>query len=184
MPESEAHKFKEAHEYAELVHVEKALAPVSLTMAILAVLVAAISLLGHRAHSEVLLTQTRANFQKAELVGKATQQHADEILIDMLGALRPVNAAQSAALNEKLTGEIEQYAKAQQRASLEELRLESESQHDKRKANRLDVAELFCELALVLCSITLLTRQRAYWFAGTLAGALGLVLSLTAFCMG
>lgn len=181
MPENEARKVKEAHEYAELAHVEKALAPVSLTMAILAVLVAAISLLGHRAHTEVLLAQTRANFQKAELVGKATQQHADEVLIDMLSALAPANAAQAAALREKLNRQVEQYAKEQEEVSVKEQRLEHESQDARRKANRLDVGELFCELALVLCSITLLTRQRPYWFAGIIAGGLGVVISMSAF---
>ncbi|HEV7473225.1 MAG TPA: DUF4337 domain-containing protein [Pyrinomonadaceae bacterium] len=181
MPESDRLKINEAHEYAELVQVEKALAPVSLTMAILAVLVAAISLLGHRAHTEVLLSQTRANFQKADLVGKATQQHADEVLIDLLSALAPTNVAQAAALREKLNRQVEQYAKELETVSVEEGRLESESQHARRKANCLDVAELFCEMALVLCSITLLTRQRAYWFVGILAGALGLVISVGAF---
>jgi hypothetical protein len=181
MSEKDALKLHEAHEYAELAHIEKALAPVSLTMAILAVLVAAISLLGHRAHTEVLLAQTRANFQQAELVGKATQQHADEVLIDMLSALTPVNVEQAAALREKLNRQVEQYEKEQENVTIEEGRLERESQHARRKANRLDVAELFCELALVLCSITLLTRQRAYWFAGILAGGLGLVSSVSAF---
>ena len=184
MPETDAMKIHEAHERAELAHVEKALAPVSLTMAILAVLTAAISLLGHRAHTEVLLSQTRANFQKAELVGKATQQHADEVLIDMLGALKPANSAQAVALQEKLKRQVEQYAKEQQGVAGEEGRLEQESQHARRKANRLDIAELFCELALVLCSITLLTRQRTYWFVGLTAGSLGLVLMATAFLAG
>jgi Domain of unknown function (DUF4337) len=150
MSDKDALKIHESHEYAELAHVEKALAPVSLTMAILAVLVAAISLLGHRAHTEVLLAQTRANFQKAELVGKATQQHADEVLIDMLSALAPANAAQTAALREKLKHQVEQYVKQQENVSVEEGRLESESQRSRRKANRLDLAELFCEMGLVL----------------------------------
>jgi hypothetical protein len=181
MPEQDALKIHEAHESAELAHVEKALAPVSLTMAVLAVLAAAISLLGHRAHTEVLLTQTRANFQKAELVGKATQQHADEVLIDMLGALKPADAAQTVALQEKLSRQVKQYATEQQAVAGEEERLEQESRYARRKANRLDIGELFCEMALVLCSITLLTRQRVYWFGGITAGTLGLLLAVSAF---
>ena len=179
MPESDALKIKEAHEYAELAHVEKALAPVSMTMAILAVLTAAISLLGHRAHTEVLLSQTRANFQKAELVGKATQRHADEVLLEMLGVLNPQNTAQ-ATLKEKINREMERYARDQEQAAAEEQRLERESELARRKANRLDVGELLCEMALVLCSITLLTRQRPFWFGGIIAGGLGLIISVTA----
>ena len=181
MSERDALKIHEAHEYAELVHVEKALAPVSLTMAILAVLTAAISLLGHRAHNEVLLAQTRANFQKAELVGKATQQHADAVLIETIAVLNPQSTAQTAALKEKFNREMERYGRDEEQAAAEERRLESESQFARRKANRFDVGELFCEMALVLCSITLLTRQRRFWFGGVIAGILGLAISLTAF---
>jgi hypothetical protein len=54
---SEADELKEA---AERAKESKALAPVSLTMAILAVFVATVSLMGHRAHTEEILLQTRA----------------------------------------------------------------------------------------------------------------------------
>jgi hypothetical protein len=181
MSEKDGLKIHEAHEYAELGHRDKTLAPVSMTMAILAVLVAAISLLGHRAHTEVLLSQTRANFQKAELVGMATQQHADEVLIDLLRTLTPGNAAQSDALKEKLNRQIQEYAKKQGEVSSEERQLESESQRARRKANRMDVGELLCEMALVLSSITLLTRQRIFWFAGIVAGIVGLLVAVAAF---
>ena len=181
MSETEALKIHEAGERAAMAHRDKSLAPVSLTMAILAVLVAAISLLGHRGHSEVLLSQTRANFQKAELVGKATQQHADAVVIETLGVLNPQNTVQATALIDKFNREMTRYASEQAQALAEETRLETESRHARRKANRLDVAELFCEMALVLCSITLLTRQRFYWFGGIAAGALGLLISVTAF---
>jgi len=183
MPEPNAMKVHEAHEHAELAHQEKGLAPVSLTMAILAVLTAATSLLGHRAHTEVLLSQTRANFQKAELVGKATQQHADEVLIKMLGVLTPANAVQAASLGESLKREVDVYSGDLEAVKTEEQRLEHESEEARRKANRLDVAELFCELALVLCSITLLTRQRPYWVAGLIVGSLSLITSLSAFLL-
>lgn len=181
MSETDSLKIHEAHENAELVHAEKALAPVSMTMAILAVLTAAISLLGHRAHTEVLLAQTRANFQKAELVGTATQEHADAVLLEMLAVLKPQDSTESAALKEKFNREMERYGRDEKIAGDEERRLESESQFARRKANRWDVGELFCEMALVLCSITLLTRQRAFWFGGIIAGALGVVISVSAF---
>ena len=181
MDERDALKIHEAHEHAEMAHADTTLAPVSLTMAILAVSVAAVSLMGHRAHNEVLLSQLRANFQKAELVEKGTQQHADKILIDLLAAVNLQNPSQVTALKEKFGREMEHYAIEQEHVRTEERRLESEGERARRKANRFDVGELFCEMALVLCSITLLTRQRTFWFAGIVAGGVGLVISVTAF---
>ena len=62
MSEQDALKIHEVHQYTEMAHADKALAPVSLGMAILAVAVGALSMAGHRAHNGVLLAQTRANF--------------------------------------------------------------------------------------------------------------------------
>ena len=55
---SEMEAMDKAKEAAEEAKERKHLAPVSLTMAILAVLVATVSLLGHRAHTEEILLQT------------------------------------------------------------------------------------------------------------------------------
>lgn len=181
MSDREALKIHEAHEHAELAHSDKSLGPVSLTMAVLAVLAAAISMLGHRAHTEVVLAQTKANFQKAELVGIATQQHADSVLIELMGTLAPANADRAEALKKQFNREVDQYANKLEKVKSEELRLEIESERARIKANRLDLGELFCEMALVLCSITLLTRQRTYWFAGIVAGSVGLILTLAGF---
>ena len=109
MSEEDALKIHEAHEHAELVHADKTLAPVSLAMAILAVAVGALSMLGHRAHNEVLLAQTRANFQKTELVGNKTREHADVVLLDMLDVLAPANTARAVALKEEFKIEMKRY---------------------------------------------------------------------------
>jgi len=50
-------EMNELKERAEAAAERKGLAPVSLTMAVVAVLVATISLLGHRAHTEEILLQ-------------------------------------------------------------------------------------------------------------------------------
>ena len=179
MPSREDLNIHEAHQHAEHVHSDRTLAPVSLTMAILAVLAALISSLGHRAHSEVLLSQTQANFHKAELVGISTQKHADSVLIEMLAVLN--NTSKPDELREKMNREIEDYRQREEEAKAEELHLEAERSYFKTRANRLDLAELLIETALVLCSITLLTKQRVYWFAGISAGCLGLAFTVFAF---
>jgi hypothetical protein len=37
------------------------------------------------------------------------------------------------------------------------------------------------EIGLVICSITLLTKRRGFWFAGIFIGALGTVMAATGF---
>src|SRR4030095_8972493 len=126
MSERESLKIHEAQERAESVHASRFLAPVALTMAVLAVLAAAISTLGHRAHNEVLLLQTRANFQKAELVGKEKQQQAEAVLIEhyCIGSQNAV----STELKNKITREVERYASEGElvKAAQHELEIESD----------------------------------------------------------
>ena len=181
MAEREDVKVTEAHEHAEVARADRALAPVSLTMALLAVSAAVISMVGQRAHDDVLIAQTRANFQKAELVGNVMQQHSDALLLELLGVLSPQNNPQITALTSKFGREMERYGSERDHANAEERRLESERQRARRQANRFDLGELFCEMALVLCSITLLTRRRAFWHAGLVAGVLGVVAAAAGF---
>ena len=179
MSEEDTFKIHEAHERAELVHAHKTLAPVSLTMAILAVAIGTLSMLGHRAHNEVLLAQTRANFQKAELVGNNTREHADAVLLEMLNVLAPADASPAVALKEKLRTEMKGDESQEEQDKTEGQRLETERQGAQRGANRFDLSQLFCEFALVLSSITLLTEDRRFWFAGILMGVTGLFVALT-----
>jgi hypothetical protein len=50
-----------------------------------------------------------------------------------------------------------------------------------RRADRFDLGEALLEIALVVTSITLLARQRAYWYMGMLFGAAGLITAALAF---
>ena len=45
------------------------------------------------------------------------------------------------------------------------------------KASRFDSGEALLQIAVVLASVTLLTRQRVYWLFGLLVGAGGLVFA-------
>ena len=63
-----AEDFRELEEQAEEA-AQHNLAPVTVTMAILAVLVAAVSLLGHRAHTEEMLTR-----RERPIIGPTTRR--------------------------------------------------------------------------------------------------------------
>jgi hypothetical protein len=153
--------------------------PVSLTMSILAVLVAGATLLGHRAHTEELLLQTRATDQWAYYQAKNIRLHEMQGIADLLGALAPSERKETAAVREKYLKEVERYANDKEDISEKAKELENERDVASRRANRFDGGEALLEVGLVICSITLLTRRRAFWFGGMLVGALGVVLALT-----
>jgi DNA repair exonuclease SbcCD ATPase subunit len=47
------------------------------------------------------------------------------------------------------------------------------------RGNRFDLAELALQLALILCSVAILTKRPAYWYAGIAAGVLGGLVALS-----
>ena len=77
-------ELSELQENAEHGRENPSLAPISVTMAILAVCVAVVSLMGHRSHTEELLTQNRATDQWAYYQAKNIRRHNYEMSIDLL----------------------------------------------------------------------------------------------------
>jgi hypothetical protein len=153
--------------------------PVSLTMSILAVLVAGATLLGHRAHTEELLLQTRATDQWAYYQAKNIRLHEMQGIADLLGALAPSERKETLAVREKYLKEVERYTNDKEDISEKAKELENERDLMGRRADRFDGGEALIEVGLVICSVTLLTRRRAFWLGGMIVGALGVIMALT-----
>jgi len=178
MSENESEELQEA---AERAKERRELAPVSLTMAILAVLVAIATLLGHRAHTEEILLQTRATDQWSYYQAKNMRRQNLEALEDVLTALENTKAERAEEVQKKFHQQIDKYHDQQQDIEKEARSLESEVRLATRHANRFDLGEVFLEIALVVTSITLLTENRAYWYFGFVLAAIGIACTASAY---
>jgi Domain of unknown function (DUF4337) len=153
--------------------------PVSMTISILAVLVAAVGLLGHRAHTEELLRQSQATDQWSYYQAKNIRAHEVQGIADLLASLAPQQTKDTAAIREKYLKEVARYAEDKEDVSEKAKDLEAERDLISRRADRFDGGEALLEVGLVICSITLLTRHRGFWFAGMAVGVLGVAMALT-----
>jgi hypothetical protein len=61
---------------------------------------------------------------------------------------------------------------------------EAEAENYHHRSDFFDMGELGVELALVLCSVAVLTRGRAFWYAGIAVGAVGLAVAVAGFFVG
>jgi hypothetical protein len=173
----------EVHEFSEQVRegAEKSMTHVSLIIAILAVLVAMVTVVGHREHTEAVLEQTRAADQWNEYQARRMRVAQLETASDLL-SLQPVNDA--AAAQAKLTSYKTRIAKWQQ-----ELKQDSDAAHElesqvdraERRAARFDLGEALLQISVVLASITLLTRHQRYVWSGVLLAAAGVLIAASAF---
>ncbi|HET7840896.1 MAG TPA: DUF4337 domain-containing protein [Candidatus Acidoferrales bacterium] len=176
-----ADEIQELHEHAREGAHNPSLAPVTVTMAIFAVLVAAVSLLGHRAHTEELLAQTKATDQWAYYQAKDIRQHSYETFLDQLSLAGPQNSDQVQKLRDKYAKEVQRYRAEQAEIEAEARRAESEVTLQRRRADRFDLGEVILEAALVICSIALLTRKRLFWQLGLVLGISGMVIGAAGF---
>lgn len=178
MTHSEAEELKEA---AERAKERRELAPVSLTMAILAVLVATVTLLGHRAHTEEILLQTKATDEWSYYQAKNMRRNNLEALDDVLAAMQDTDAKRTAEVRKRFHDEIDKYRDQQKDIQGEARGVEADRDKVSRRADRFDLGEVFLEIALVVTSITLLTDNRGYWYFGMLLAAAGIACAISAY---
>lgn len=174
-----ADELQELQEHAEHAKHNPDLAPVSLTMAIVAVLVATITLLGHRAHTEEVILQNKASDQWAFYQAKNIRRHSDEQFADIASVIASKDAERTSKLREKYSAEAERYRDEQKELDTEARKLEQETQQERRRADRFDLAEVFLEIALVITSITLLSGRRIFWHSGIVMACLGIAVAVT-----
>jgi hypothetical protein len=176
-------ELSELQENAEHGRENPSLAPISVTMAILAVCVAVISLLGHRSHTEELLMQNRATDQWAYYQAKNIRRHNYEMSLDLLSLIEFKDKEQAGKIREKYQKEADRYTKEQAEIEEQAKDFEGESARAQRKADRFDLGEVFLEIALVISSLALLSRKRFYWFLGIISGVTGLGIAVTGMLM-
>src|SRR5271169_3375971 len=129
----------ELHEHAEHAREHPDLAPVTLTMAVLAVLVATVSLLGHRTHTEEIILQNKVTDQWAFYQAKNIRRHNDEMFADLTTLVAAKDAEATAKLREKYQGEADRYKEEQKELEKEAHATEDETKVTTRRANRFDL---------------------------------------------
>jgi high-affinity K+ transport system ATPase subunit B len=173
-------ELQELREHAEHAAHDRSMAPVSLTMAVLAVLVAVASLLGHRAHTEEVILQNKSTDQWAYYQAKNIRRHTDQLFADFASVMSTGDPKQLAELREKYQAEANSYRDQQNEIEAEAKKLEQETNHERRRADRYDLSEVFLEIGLVVTSITLLSGRRVFWKAGIVLGVIGVAVAATA----
>jgi preprotein translocase subunit SecD len=173
-------ELEELKEHAEDGKEHPALAPVTLTMAILAVLVATVSLLGHRSSTEEIILQNKVTDQWGYYQAKNIRQHTDELFADLAGVIASKDAEAAAKVQEKYRGQVDRYKDDKKELETKARELEQEFHRTHQKTDRFDLGEVFLEVALVITSITLLSGRRSYWYLGLIFGVAGLAIALSA----
>jgi len=177
------HEAMEAHE-AHGGHEELPfMVPVVVTLSILAVLVALATLFGHRAATEELYLQTKATDQWSYFQAKNIRLHEMQAVADMLDVLTPVDKEKAAALRGKYLQEAARYDKEKGEVSEQAKEYEKERELVSRREDRFDGSEVILEIGLIICSLTLLTKKKIFWYSGVGLGIVGLAVMISGFML-
>jgi len=172
-------ELQELQEHAEHAQHNPSLAPVSLTMAVLAVFVAVVSLLGHRSHTEEVVLQAKSSDQWSYYQAKNIREHEDQLFADLSTAVASKDAGAMDKFRDKSTQEAERYKHEKGEIQEEARKLEGEVALERNRADRYDLAEVFLEIGLVITSITLLSGKRIFWYLGIVLGVVGVAVAVT-----
>lgn len=146
------------------------------TMAIIAALLAVVSVLGQHFNTEKLLAQGKASDQWAYAQAKDIRHYIAETTRDSLKDLRPGSA---------MIGTYDQDAKKykKQASDIQEKARDLEKERDSygEKADRFHVGEVFLEIAIVLSSLSILTKRPIFFWAGVASAVAGVIIGITAY---
>ena len=175
----EANEVHELHEHAEHGAQDPSMRPVAFTMSVLAVLVAITTVLGHRTHTEAVLHQNQATDQWNEYQAKKIRSYNTGLSSDLLDVLSVSDKDKAAKIAKAYADHQSKWnadlAEEQEKAEA----LERKVEEAEARANRYDLGEALLEIGLVITSVTLLTRRRAYWMLGLVFAAGGILSALS-----
>jgi hypothetical protein len=146
------------------------------SMAIIAALLAVVSVLGQHFNTEELLMQGKASDEWAYYQAKDIRRFTAEAARDTIATFKDGAAAAKSydSSAKKYRGDAE---------GIQEHARELEKERDRAgdKANRFHFGEIFLELAIVFSSLAILMKTRLLFFAGIGSAGVGIVLSVYAW---
>ncbi len=160
---------------------EESLTSISLAISILAVLVAMVTVLGHRSHTEAVLMQGKATDQWNEYQAKKIRMEGLSATVELMPLQPTVDAKGTADLLLKDKAHIAKWNDDLQELQATAKEFEGEVKRAEAQAVRFDLGEALLQISVVLSSITLFTRKRSFFLGGLTLGVVGLVIAVSAW---
>jgi Domain of unknown function (DUF4337) len=160
---------------------EESLTSISLAISILAVLVAMVTVLGHRSHTEAVLMEGKATDQWNQYQAKKIRQESLMVTVDQMALLPTVDAKASASKLAEYKSHIAKWTQDLKEEQDTAHEYEAEVRRAEARAVRFDLGEALLQIAVVLSSITLFTRRRTFFMGGLTLGAIGIVIAASAW---
>ncbi len=157
---------------------------VALTIAIIAITLSLVGNLGDNAKTDAIIKTNEATNNWGYFQAKSIKSQLSTLHADLLTRLSGQN------VSEETKGEAERLRKVAERYDEEKGEIKKEAETLVREAkhlsainDRCDQSSLFLQIAVVVCSVSILAKSHKFWWAGIALGGVGIAVGVTAFLL-
>ena len=154
---------------------------VSVIVGMLGVVLAIVSIASHRAHTAAVIYRGEANDKWSYFEAKKIREHVADGIGRLAAIVATKDDKQAQNLAQQLVADSARYAKDSAKIEQDATEREAASHREEIRALRLDVAEGFLELGLVLSSLYFLSRRRLFPALGGVAALAGVAIGISNF---
>ena len=154
---------------------------VAVSIAILAAVLAFVSMRGDNAKTDAGLRTTEAANQWGFFQAKAIREHTLNVEINLLNALNPsaLNVDVATLLKEAAKLDMARYKTERDEIKLKAEALSKEAATFSAVNDRCDLGALFMQIAIVILSVAILSRMNLMFYVGAALGAAGALTGLS-----
>jgi uncharacterized protein DUF4337 len=147
---------------------------VGVLAAVLAVLLAVVTIASHRTHTDAILEKSAANDSWQHYQSVRVKFHTLELGEDLTRTLAPKSESLS-----RYQKDMAKYEEQAQEIQAEAKKQESEAASAENRALHYDLGEGLLEIALVLSSLYFISRKKMFPVLGVIGGVAGVLVALT-----
>jgi hypothetical protein len=155
---------------------------IGVVASVLAVLLAIVTIISHRAHTDAVILKSDANDKWAFYQSKRIKFHNLELGEDLLNAMTARTPVADKTLA-RYASEKKRYEKDSEKAQESAVETEKEASHIEAKALRYDFGEGLLEIGLVLTSLYFIARSNLFPVIGIISALAGVVIAALGFFM-
>jgi hypothetical protein len=149
---------------------------------ILAVFLAVVTIVSHRAHTDAVLFKSEANDKWSYYQAKKIKFHSLELGVDLLNAM-PVRNATADETLARYEKEKKRYTKESNEAQDDARKTDEKAAHVEDQALRYDFGEGLLEIGLVLTSLYFIARSKLFPVVGVISAVIGLGLAISGYLL-
>ena len=151
---------------------------IGILAAVLAVLLAIVTIASHRTHTAAIMHKSTANDEWAYYQANSIKLHNVEMGEDLLSVLGAKSDAAD-RLRSRYEDQKKKYAEQRDEQQEKAQKSDETAERDERRALRYDFGEGLLEIGLVLTSLYFISRKKMFPVMGVLAGLAGVGIAMT-----